>query len=156
MSNKGRSHAYSDKADRTVYALTDEKKKLFYIDFTLSHRLRKEYSEHLNLYNIYTCPYIIKMAFEGERPCMHILERVNESKVQCFSRVIVWNKILTENGYSAMVESSVTEYARNLNQENLKLYFVLKSLNIGKILSCKNCAVVYYNRHRCPNYKSYE
>ena len=66
-------------------------------------------------------------------------ETFDYSKVVAYNLVVVWTKIILENGFKNFDTSSTIYYAHNLLYKNIPLCEDREMISLDAFLSCKNC-----------------
>ena len=121
--------------DFVIYVIVspiDEKK--IYISQTGQHRLRKHYTEHVNL-RVPKTEKMFSSAIEaGELPPIYILEANRISKKEAGRRCVAWLKYFLDHGYSQCTEDNLTAFANDLLDQTKQTYDQIKEIPLDEIL----------------------
>ena len=149
MPRQSKKSQYTEKRDRTIYALINPVTKEFYISHCRSDLLKDVFKQHLYGKRYQTEDSFLPLRKENDHPCLFVLDEVFTTKVDAFNYVIVWTKIFSENKLIKLNTGSINDYIEDLYEKNEKLYETRKHVNIEDICSCEKCLVQNYNRRLC-------
>lgn len=134
-----------------VYVLLSKKEKTFFITRGTKETLRETYRHHINLRRYYSENFIKSIA--PERPCLFVLEEIDpEEKANL---MIVWLRILLENGYHSFNSETLIEYSEHLYIDNQIAYDHRKDADLSKLFECNNCLVPTYKKETCIHHPSF-
>ena len=123
------------RCDYIIYAIISpiDKKKI-YISRTGQHRLRKHYTEHVNLRVAKTEKMFSSAIEAGMLPPIYVLETGHFSKDEAFCRCIAWLKFFLDYGYSQYTKDILTDYAKDLSEETKQIYDCIKKGSLEEVL----------------------
>lgn len=131
-----------------VYILLSQSKKLFMILRGSKDSLRETYRHHLKGRRLTTKFFI--QSLSPERPCLFVLEEIDPEEDA--NLLVVWLKILLDQGYISCNHPDIIEQTEHLYMENSLAYSKRKSTNLSSILACENCLIPVYNKKPCPHF----
>lgn len=131
-----------------IYILLSQSKKLFMILRGCKDSIRETYRHHLKGRRLTTESFI--KSISPERPCLFILEEIDSEEEA--NLLIVWLKILLDQGYVSCNHPDIIEQTEHLYMENSLAYSKRKSTNLATILSCEKCLIPVYNKKPCPHF----
>ena len=134
-----------------VYVLLSKQTNSFFISRGTEETLRETYRHHIKLRRYYSEEFIKSIA--PERPCLFVLERIDPDNSADI--LIVWLRILRENGFVSFNHKTLIEYSENLYYDNEVAYRQRKDTDLSQIFDCKNCLVPTYNKVTCEGHPSY-
>ena len=144
---------YTEKDTRVIYILLNPLSKEFYIGHCKETSLKHIFQKHYYGERYQTKESVNSLKNQKLHPCLFVLEKLYSTKVEAYNYVIVWTKIFIENGYKNLDTGNILNYINELFKNNLLLYNQHNTLDIKKIIQCKNCVVSNYNRKKCPLFK---
>ena len=128
-----------------VYVLLSKKEKTFFITRGTKETLRETYRHHINLRRYYSENFIKSIA--PERPRLFVLEEIDpEEKANL---MIVWLRILLENGYHSLNSETLIEYSEHLYIDNQMAYEQRKNTDLSQLFACSNCLIPTYKKETC-------
>lgn len=143
----------TEKEDRVVYVFTSPVDKKCFVFHCRKVSIRETYRHHIH-YERY-CSERFMRAVEPHRPCMYVLEELPKiTAVRAYRYVLVWMRILMEQGYTCYNYQTQINQANALLWSNQKLYDVRRDECSKELMSCERCQVSVYKRTRCPFLKS--
>ena len=131
-----------------IYILLSQSKKLFMILRGSKDSLRETYRHHLKGRRL-TTEWFIK-SLSPERPCLFVLEEIDPEEEA--NLLVVWLKILLDQGYISCNHPDIIEQTEHLYMENMLAYNKRKSTDLSTILTCEKCLVPVYKSKSCPHY----
>lgn len=134
-----------------VYALISKKKKSFFIAQGTKETLRETYRHNIKGRREYTQHFIESIS--PERPCLFILEEIDPNEQA--NLMLVWLRILRENGFTSFNSDCLIEYSENLYYDNEIAYQKRKNVDLSQLFDCCNCLVPTYNKVTCEGHPSY-
>lgn len=140
---------YTELKKHTVFVLTHPFTKEFYVGYTLSHNMRSTYKDHYIEAKYKTANMVACLKRDGFKPCCFALETLDCTKVEAYNRVVVWTKILMENGYEKLDKGDTISYANDLLDKNIPLYEERKNVSLEEHFNCQNCLFPDYGRQMC-------
>lgn len=135
-----------------VYALVSKKKKSFFIARGTRETLRETYRHNIKGRRDYTQHFIESIS--PERPCLFILEDIDPEDEA--NLLLVWLRILRENGYVSYNSQTLIEYSEELYYDNEVAYQKRKNTDLSRIFDCRNCLVPTYKKETCPHHFTYD
>lgn len=108
--------------------------KQVYISRVGRNRLRKRYSDHINLQITKTNDLFIRARKENLLPPIYRLEFGRMSDREAYRRCIAWLKYFKENGYEQIFEDALSECADDLTPETEAYYDSIKDKPIEFLL----------------------
>ena len=139
------------KENQVVYILLNKAKKSFFIAQGTEETLRETYRHHLKMRREYSEKFIADCG--AERPCLFILERIAPDEQA--NLLLVWLRILCENGYACANSPVLIEMSEHLYIDNKNAYNARKSTDLSELLRCAGCLVPTYNKQTCPRHPAY-
>lgn len=121
--------------DFAIYVIVspiDEKK--IYVSHTGQHRLRKHYTEHVNLRVSKTKELFSSSLEAGVLPPIYVLETSRISKKEAFRRCVAWLKYFQDHGYSQYTQDNLTAYAGDLLEQTMRIYDRIKEEPLDEVL----------------------
>lgn len=140
------------KENQVVYVLLSKSKRSFFMACGTEDTLRETYRHHIKKRRKHSLRFLSDCA--PERPCLFILERINPE--EDVNLLLVWLRILRENGYTCLNHSDMIEDSESLFINNKAAYNKRKDTDLSKLLSCEGCLVPKYNEITCPHYSTFE
>lgn len=134
-----------------VYILLSKEKKTFIIARGTKETLRETYRHHIKMRREFTQHFIESIS--PERPCLFILEDIDPEDEA--NLLLIWLRILRENGFTSFNSECIIEYSENLYYDNEVAYRQRKDTDLAGIFDCKNCLVPTYNKVTCEGHPSY-
>lgn len=134
-----------------VYALVSKEKKSFFIAQGTKETLRETYRHNIKGRREYTQHFIESIS--PERPCLFVLEEIDPDEQA--NLMLVWLRILCENGFTSFNSESIIEYSENLYYDDEVAYQKRKNVDLLQIFDCCNCLVPTYNKVTCESHSSY-
>ena len=131
-----------------IYILLSQSKKLFMILCGCKDSIRETYRHHLKGRRLTTEWFVTSLL--PERPCIFILEEIDPDEEA--NLLVVWLKILLDQGYVSCNHPDIIEQAEHLYMDNTLAYSKRKSTNLSSILACENCLIPVYNKKPCPQF----
>jgi len=101
-----------------IYILLSQSKKLFMILRGCKDSIRETYRHHLKGRRLTTESFI--KSISPERPCLFILEEIDSEEEA--NLLIVWLKILLDQGYVSCNHPDIIEQTEHLYIDNLRAY----------------------------------
>ncbi|MBQ8767582.1 MAG: hypothetical protein IJZ16_12370 [Clostridia bacterium] len=80
-----------------------------------------------------------------------VLEKIETTISDAYKHVLVWIKILMENGYKCYNYKVTVDATKELHAKTEKLYMDRIDNDLTELLCCENCLVKVYNRKGCKN-----
>jgi len=131
-----------------IYILLSQSKKLFMILRGCKDSIRETYRHHLKGRRLTTESFI--KSISPERPCLFILEEIDSEEEA--NLLIVWLKILLDQGYVSCNHPDIIEQTEHLYIDNLRAYNKRKATDLSTLLACKRCPIPIYKRRLCSHY----
>ena len=139
---------YHRKEDRLVYAFVSPVEKLCFVYHCRSDALRETYRHHINGERY--CTQRFMEAVQPHRPCVFVLEELpNISIAKAYRYVLVWIKILMDNGYVCYNYPKIINQAKELLWETQLMYLQRKDTPLADLMSCEKCSVRVYKKQEC-------
>lgn len=139
------------KENQVVYVLLNKTKRSFFIAQGTEETLRETYRHHLKSRREYSEKFITDC--RDERPCLFILEQIAPDEQA--NLLLVWLRILQENGYVCFNSPVLIEMAEHLYIYSTIAYNKRKGTELSELLSCAGCLVPAYNKQTCPRHPTY-
>lgn len=134
----------NEKIDTEIYVILSSNSNEFYIGKTKKPNHYQAYKDHARLKNVQTKELFSRAMDEGLPPKMYLLETINATKTEGYSRCVVWTKYFLDHGYSPIATRTTVDYANDLTDENLQIYSQIKDTFIEKIIDENNLLVSNY------------
>ncbi len=134
----------NEKNDIEIYVILSSDSNEFYVGKTKNPNHYQAYKDHARLKNSQTKNLFSGSIEKGLAPKMYLLEIVNATKTESYSRCIVWTKYFLNNGYSPIAAQTTIDYANDLNEQNFKSYLQIKDIPIEKIITNETLLVSNY------------
>ena len=139
---------YRRKEDRLIYAFVSPVDKICYVNHCRKEALRETYRHHTNGERY--CTERFMKAVHPHRPCVFVLEELtNISIAKAYRYVLVWTRLLLENGYQSYNYQTTVDQANDLLFETERLYLQRKETSLQAVLSCEKCPVKVYKKCEC-------
>ena len=135
-----------------VYILLSKEKKTFIIARGTKETLRETYRHHIKMRREFTQRFI--KSISPERPCLFILEEIDPDEQA--NLLLVWLRILRENGFTSYNSECIIQYSENLYYDNDVAYQKRKNVDLSQIFDCKTCLVPTYKKLTCSNHFTYD
>lgn len=139
------------KENQVVYILLNKTKRSFFIAQGTEETLRETYRHHLKSRREYSEKFIADCG--DERPCLFILEQIAPDEQA--NLLLVWLRILQENGYVCFNSPVLIEMAEHLYIDSTIAYNKRKDTKLSELLSCSGCLVPAYNKQTCPRHPTF-
>ena len=149
--SRARSNFYNKKEHRAIYILVSPTEKSFHINHCLVESVRETYRHNIKGRRYATQKFISDI--QPDRPCLFVLEEIETTISDAYKHVLVWIKILMENGYKCYNYKATIDATKELHAKTEKLYMDRKDTDLTELLCCENCLVKVYNRIECKNLK---
>lgn len=149
MPRPSKKSQYTEIKNRTIFVLMSPITKEFYVGYTLRHNMRSTYKDHYIGAKHKTADMVSCLKHDNFKPCCFALETLDCTKVEAYNRVVVWTKILMENGYENLDKGDTICYANDLLDKNIPLYEERKNVSLEEYFDCKNCLFPDYGRQTC-------
>ena len=149
MPRPSKKSQYTEIKNRTIFVLMSPITKEFYVGYTLRHNMRSTYKDHYIEAKYKTADMVSCLKHDGFKPCCLALESLDCTKVEAYNRVVVWTKILMENGYENLDKGDTVRYANDLLDKNIPLYEERKNVSLEEYFDCQNCLFPDYGRQMC-------
>lgn len=146
---KSKNNFYTQKKDRIIYILLSPREKIFHINHCTKTSLEQTYREIFNEKRYATNKFIKKI--KPDYACLFMIEETNSSISDTYKIILVWIKILIENGYESYNYQKTIEASKTLSPANKILYDARKNISLEQMFSCKNCVVPFYKNKKCEN-----
>lgn len=141
-----------ERKDRAIFLLCSPDKKYFYINHCSKNTLREVYRHNIRG-RIESSEHFIN-TIKPNRPCLFELENLPNSTLnEAYNRILIWQKILLDNGHTSCNHEPLIKAAQQLAPRNVPLYEERKDTNLTAITSCEKCLAATYNKQICPYYK---
>lgn len=137
-----------NKKTDAIYILLSQTKRIFMILRGRKDSLREAYRHHLKGRRLTTEWFIESLS--PERPCLFVLEEIDPEEDA--NLLVVWLKILLDQGYISCNHPDIIEQTEHLYMENTLAYNKRKSTNLATILSCEKCLIPVYDRKPCRHF----
>ena len=147
--SRATNYFYNKKERRAIYILLSPTGKSFLINHCLVGSVRETYRHNIKGRRYATQKLISDI--QPDRPCLFVLEEIETTISDAYKHVLVWIKILMENGYKCYNYKAIIEATKELHTKTEKLYLERKDTNLTDLLCCENCLVQSYNRVECKN-----
>lgn len=149
--SRARSNFYNKKEHRAICILVSPTEKSFHINHCLVESVRETYRHNIKGRRYATQKFISDI--QPDRPCLFVLEEIETTISDAYKHVLVWIKILMENGYKCYNYKATIDATKELHAKTEKLYMDRKDTDLTELLCCENCLVKVYNRIECKNLK---
>lgn len=133
------------KEGQVVYVLLNKKAKSFFIAAGSENTLRETYRHHMNGRRDRSRQFVLDCA--PDRPCLFILERIDPETG--INYMIVWLRILLENGYTAYIHPDFIDMSAHLYMYNQAAYEARKDIDLERKFACEGCCVPDYRGQSC-------
>ena len=153
MARYSKKSQYKQIEDRVIYSLHSPVGNDCYIGHCRKDLLKDVYKDHCRGERYKTAAMTADLKARGLRPCLHILYEVSCTKVEAYRHVIVWSKILRDNGYRNLDQGNVSCYVDDMLPDTLSVYNRHRNATLDDLLRCDNCIVKMYARKLCTNNK---
>lgn len=150
MPRPSKKSQYKVVAKRVIYAVINPLTKEFYIGHAEPQNLKNHYSKIYNIQKYKTDASIKALKDQGLKPCMFVLEEVQDTKVIAYRYVVVWTRIFLEQGYINLDKGEVISYANDLLEDNIVRYNERKQADLRETCVCQNCVFPNYGKKMCP------
>lgn len=137
-----------NQSNNVIYLLLSKSKKTFFIAKGTEEKLRETYRHHIKMRR--DCSRSFISSCDTERPCLAVLEKIDPEEEA--NLLLVWLRILRENGYISFNYQDMIQMSECLNFDNAIAYEKRKNIDISALLSCDKCLVPKYNRETCVHY----
>lgn len=145
---------YRKTEDRLIYAFVSPTDKAFYIGHCLSESLDETYRHHSKGRRYFS--RALMESIYPRRPCMFVLEETPRCTIpKAYVHILVWIRILTENGYTCFNPQETIEQSQDLFYEQNKRYEERKNHDLSALLSCEKCVKPTYRKQTCERHSSY-
>ena len=131
-----------------IYMLRSPKEKKYCVAYCLEGSLKEIYRHDIKLRREHARP--IAEASLPDRPCLFLLETVTCNQNEATRYLIVWIKLLNEQGYTCMNREVLREMSEDLTLDSMMLYLERKNVDLTQLLTCEHCCVKTYGRVTCP------
>ena len=133
---------------QVIYVLINKSKRTFIIAKGTTETLRETYRHHLRGRRLFSQEFI--QSTELERPCLFVLEEIPFDEKA--NLLLVWLRILRENGYISFNGEDIIEQSEILYIDNNLAYQKRKNSDLEELFSCKNCVIPTYKKKMCVQY----
>lgn len=131
-----------------IYLLRSPKEKKYSVAYCQEGSLRETYRHVIKLRREHARPIVA--ASLPDRPCLFLLETVTCNQNEATRYLIVWIKLLNEQGYTCMNREVLREMSEDLTLDSLMLYLERKKVDLTQLLTCEHCCAKTYNKSICP------
>lgn len=136
-----RKRSKNEKTDVEIYVILSSDSDEFYVGKTKNPNHYQAYKDHARLKNSQTKELFSCSIENGMPPKMYLLEIVNATKTEAYTRCVIWTKYFLEHGFSPVAAQTTIEYANDLHEENKLLYQQIKDILIDGII-CEDTLLV--------------
>lgn len=142
---------YTKRESRIIYILFSPTKNIFYINHCLKTSIKEVYRHNIKGRRALTKNFIEEI--KPHRPCLFILEELkNSTRAEANKLVLVWLKILIENGYKSYNNPKFINLTNHLYFYNQRLYEERKNTKLEQMFLCENCFIPNYKNIICKKY----
>ena len=147
------SNFYRARKNRLIYAFVCPTKKQFYIWHCLEESLDETYRHHVKGRRDATRAFMD--AVKPHRPCVFVLEELPRATIpKAYAHVLVWMKIMMEQGYTSFNYETSIEQAEHLYYEQNERYLERRECDMNDLLVCDRCEKPVFKNMPCPFYGS--
>lgn len=133
-----------------IYILLSYAKKVFLVLRGHKDSLRETYRHHLAGRRFVSKNFVESLL--PERPCIFILEEIDPEDEA--NLLLVWLKIMEDQGYISCNHPDIIEQAEHLYIDNMVAYNKRKTTDLSKILNCEKCLIPTFKKKTCVRYST--